>query len=54
MIGAIASEIAMLLGYEALKDLETENVEVETPLEKNPARTWRCRRQDIWNKGYMI
>ena len=31
---AIASEIAMLLGYEALKDLETEDVEVETPLEK--------------------
>lgn len=29
----IVEEIAMLIGYEALRDLETENVPVETPLE---------------------
>ena len=31
---AIVEEIAMLIGYEALRDLELEEVEVETPLEK--------------------
>lgn len=31
---ALVEEIAMLMGYEALKDLPTENVEVETPIEK--------------------
>jgi len=30
---AIVEEIAMLMGYEALKDLPTELVEVETPIE---------------------
>lgn len=30
---AIVEEIAMLIGYEALKDLELEDVEVETPIE---------------------
>ena len=30
----IASEIAMLMGYEALKDLQTEDIEVETPITK--------------------
>lgn len=30
----IIEEIAMMIGYEALKDLELENIEVETPLEK--------------------
>lgn len=30
---AIVEEIAMLIGYEALRDLELEEVEVETPLE---------------------
>ena len=29
----VVEEIAMLIGYEALRDLEIENVEVETPLE---------------------
>lgn len=31
---AIVEEIAMLIGYEALRDLELDEVEVETPLEK--------------------
>lgn len=30
---AIIEEIAMLIGYEALRDLELEEVEIETPLE---------------------
>ena len=30
----IIEEIAMLMGYEALKDLPTEDVEIETPIEK--------------------
>ena len=30
---AIVEEIAMLMGYEALRDLELEEVEVETPIE---------------------
>ena len=30
---AIVEEIAMLLGYEALRDLDLEDVEVETPIE---------------------
>ena len=31
---SLVGEIAMLMGYEALNDLPTEEVEVETPLEK--------------------
>lgn len=31
---AITSEIAMLMGYEALRDLPVENIEIETPIEK--------------------
>ena len=31
---ALVEEIAILMGYEALKDLPTENVEIETPIEK--------------------
>ena len=31
---SIVEEIAMLLGYEALRDLDLEDVEVETPLER--------------------
>ena len=30
----LVSEIAMLMGYDALRDLPTEDVEVETPIEK--------------------
>ena len=31
---ALVEEIAMLMGYEALKDLPTENVEIETHIER--------------------
>ncbi|MGN0375483.1 MAG: uracil phosphoribosyltransferase, partial [Butyrivibrio sp.] len=31
---ALVEEIAVLMGYEALRDLELENVEIETPLTK--------------------
>jgi len=31
---ALVGEIAMLMGYEALRDLPTQEVEVETPIEK--------------------
>ena len=31
---SIIEEIAMLMGYEALRDLPTEDVEIETPIEK--------------------
>ncbi len=33
----LVEEIGMLMGYEALNDLETEDIEVETPLEKTPS-----------------
>jgi len=31
----LVEEIGMLMGYEALRDLELENVEIETPIEKS-------------------
>ena len=31
---AIVEEIAMLMGYEALRDLQLKDIEVETPIEK--------------------
>ena len=31
---ALVSEIAMLMGFEALRDLPTKEIEVETPIEK--------------------
>lgn len=34
---ALVNEVAMLMAYEAFRDLETEDVEVETPLEKTMA-----------------
>ena len=34
---ALVNEVAMLMAFEALRDLETEDVEVETPLEKTMA-----------------
>lgn len=33
----LVEEIGMLMGYEALSDLGTENIEVETPLERTPS-----------------
>ena len=34
---SLVEEISMLMGYEALADLETEDSEVETPLERTPS-----------------
>ena len=44
---ALVEEIAMLMGYEALKDLPTENVEIETPIE-------RCQTPVIAGKNLAI
>ena len=57
---ALIEEIAMLMGYEALRDLPLEDVEVETPIETcmtphdcrtqtgrgsdSPCRTWHGKR----------
>ncbi|MCR4763538.1 MAG: uracil phosphoribosyltransferase [Lachnospiraceae bacterium] len=43
----IASEIAMLMGYEALRDLETEDIEVETPIEKTMSPVISGRKQAV-------
>ena len=43
----LVNEIAMLMGYEALRDLETEMVEVETPMEKTTAPMLAGRKQAI-------
>ena len=34
---SLVEEISMLMGYEDLADLETEDIEVETPLERTPS-----------------
>jgi len=34
---ALVNEIAMLMGYEALRDLDTEDIDIETPIEKTKA-----------------
>ena len=44
---SLVGEIAMLMGYEALNDLPTEEVEVETPLEK-------CRTEMISGRKMAI
>lgn len=44
---AIVEEIAMLIGYEALRDLELEEVEVETPLETAMCPVISGRKQAI-------
>jgi uracil phosphoribosyltransferase len=44
---ALVEEIAMLMGYEALKDLPLEDVEVETPIEK-------CMTPQIAGKNFAI
>ncbi|MBR5422014.1 MAG: uracil phosphoribosyltransferase [Lachnospiraceae bacterium] len=43
----VAGEIAMLMGYEALRDLETELIEVETPIEKTMAPVIAGRKQAV-------
>lgn len=43
----VVSEIAMLMGYEALRDLKTEDVEVETPIETTCSAVISERKQAI-------
>ena len=43
----VACEIAMLMGYEALRDLETEEIEIETPIEKTKAPVIAGRNQAV-------
>ncbi len=43
----ICSEIAMLMGYEALRDLETKDIEVETPIEKTLSPVIAGRKQAV-------
>ncbi len=43
----LVNEIAMLMGYEALRDLETENVEIETPIEKTMAPVLAGKKQAV-------
>ena len=43
----VAGEIAMLMGYEALRDLETTNIEVETPVEKTLSPVISGRKQAV-------
>ena len=44
---AVVEEIAMLVGYEALRDLEIEDVEVETPIETAMCPTIAGKKQAI-------
>ena len=44
---AVVSEIAMLMGYEALRDLETTDIEVETPIEKTKSPVITGRKQVV-------
>ncbi|MCR5094271.1 MAG: uracil phosphoribosyltransferase [Lachnospiraceae bacterium] len=43
----VAGEIAMLMGYEALRDLETQDIEIETPIEKTMAPVIAGRKQAV-------
>ena len=43
----LVNEIAMLMGYEALRDLETEDVEVETPIEKTMSPVLAGKKQAV-------
>jgi len=40
----LVEEVTLLLTYEATKDLPTEDVEIETPLERARSRASRARR----------
>lgn len=44
---AVVEEIAMLVGYEALRDLEIEDVEIETPIETAMCPTIAGKKQAI-------
>jgi len=43
----VCGEIAMLMGYDALRDLETEDIEVETPIEKTKSPVIAGRNQAV-------
>lgn len=43
----VAGEIAMLMGYEALRDLETTEIEVDTPIEKTLSPVIAGRKQAV-------
>ncbi len=43
----IVSEIAMLMGFEAMRDLDTVDIEIETPLEKTTSPVIAGRKQAI-------
>ncbi|SFL35517.1 uracil phosphoribosyltransferase [Lachnospiraceae bacterium KH1T2] len=43
----LVNEIAILMGYEALRDLETEDVEIETPIEKTMAPVLAGKKQAV-------
>lgn len=43
----VAEEITMLMGYEALRDLKTEEIEVETPIEKTKSPVITGRKQAV-------
>ena len=43
----IVSEIAMLMGYEAFRDLPTENVTIETPIETTEAPVLAGRKMAV-------
>ena len=43
----VCSEIAMLMGYEALRDLDTEEIEIETPIEKTKSSVIAGRNQAV-------
>ena len=43
----VAEEIAMLMGYEALRDLKTEDIQIETPIEETMAPVIAGRKQVV-------
>ncbi|MCR5776931.1 MAG: uracil phosphoribosyltransferase [Lachnospiraceae bacterium] len=43
----LVNEIAMLMGYEAMRDLETTEVEVETPIEKTMSPVLAGKKQAV-------
>lgn len=43
----VAEEIAMLMGYEALRDLKTEDIQIETPIEETMSPVIAGRKQVV-------
>ena len=57
----LVDEIAMLMGYEVLRDLPLEDVEIETPITKQFKNNWlvknwqlfqSCVQVSGWSMGY--